>query len=520
VFRVSDYTIIIDLSEVETLLIHGYSGSWDIVSSDVAATLIEASKHQKKRTGFALQDKSFYPNGVPLDSLDCDVRGYLVKKGYLTNLTPPEEQHLVAQITSELHKQAKQDPPSYVFTLSYACNLSCSYCFQHSTRTNRPENVKRHMSQAMVDSFFSLIPVIDERHCIPPGAKGGQNRRRITLFGGEPLLGQFSSIADYVIQSAQNLGPVSIAAVTNGTELHKCADLLGPDKISFLQIPMDGGPQFHDKRRSLPGGLATFALIARNIDLALGRDVRVKVRVNTDHENVESFPILADIMEKRGWLDNPLFSAYAIPLHETSGSGYNSYGFGSWQLGNRLRELSNDYPLVARIAGPDAPWERKLIRQLGGNDDPLFHYQPCYCGAHIQTWVFDPFGDIYACWERAGQKDERIGKVSKNGDLILFEQMEQRWRSRTIVSNPICGKECPYALYCGGGCALLAELNNGYLHSHFCDDFDKRFRALAVRQIQSGQLNEYIQAARTINAVFNHKGGQHERKKRRIPTAN
>jgi uncharacterized protein len=109
--------------------------------------------------------------------------------------------------------------------------------------------------------------------------------------------------------------------------------------------------------------------------------------------------------------------------------------------------------------------------------------------------VFDAFGDIYACWERAGYVNERIGYLDDEARLVMNPTEEAKWRGRTVASNPVCGR-CPYALYCGGGCALLAELKNGELHSNYCDDFSRRFKALAAEEVRALALEPFQRAAR------------------------
>jgi len=65
------------------------------------------------------------------------------------------------------------------------------------------------------------------------------------------------------------------------------------------------------------------------------------------------------------------------------------------------------------------------------------------------------------------------------------------WRERSIASNPVCSR-CPYAFYCGGGCALLAEMKNGTLDSNFCDSFAKRFKAIAIEELQALQFQHIV----------------------------
>jgi uncharacterized protein len=140
---------------------------------------------------------------------------------------------------------------------------------------------------------------------------------------------------------------------------------------------------------------------------------------------------------------------------------------------------------------PDSPLKRRIRAVLGEDRDPLLSFQPSFCGAHTRVWVFDALGDLYACWERAGDGVSRIGRLSEAGELMMNPPSLKVWRERTVASNPVCNR-CPYAFYCGGGCALLAEAKNGKLHSNFCDDFARRFRAIALEELETRQLREFV----------------------------
>ncbi len=496
-FRLSNYTIFVDLPHDECLLIHGYSGAWDIVDSHLAQGLRRFRRGPAfvPLIGQPFSDESPNDGAESIECLPCDVSDLLVKRGYLTTLSAVEEQSQVSTLATNLHAMATHEAPSYVFALSYACNLRCAYCFQDQLRT-KPENAPRlvDMTQDMVDRIFSIMPEIESRHGC---TESPRPVRRITLFGGEPLVPQLRPLVEYVVSSARCNGPATLSAVTNGTGLQHFRHLLGPDGISFVQITLDGAPEEHDKRRVGPAGLKTFQQIADNIDLALGCGVQVKVRINTDKTNLESLPSLAELMDNRGWFASNQFSAYATPIHETGGSAHQACGFGSWNLTRRLAELADEHPLVRLVHGPDAPWKRRIRDILRSSRDPLLSFQPSFCGAHTQTWVFDAHGDIYACWERAGYVSERIGRLTSDAKLQMIPAMEQKWRSRTIAANPICGR-CPYAFYCGGGCALLAERKNGKLHSNYCDDFSQRFKRLAAEEVSALRIDSLAQLASSL----------------------
>jgi uncharacterized protein len=107
--------------------------------------------------------------------------------------------------------------------------------------------------------------------------------------------------------------------------------------------------------------------------------------------------------------------------------------------------------------------------------DPIPSFRSEFCTAHSTMYIFDAFGDIYACWERTGDQSIRVGAIDEAGHVRMNGSMIADWRTRTVTSNPVC-RQCRYASYCGGGCAVLAEAGSGTLHSNYCDAFGKRFR--------------------------------------------
>lgn len=480
--RVSNYTILADLERDETLLLHGYSGAWDVVTRDAASSIRRMRRGDgfKPLIGQPFDDPE---EAGPVSRLDPRLEDYLLGRGYLTDKAPEDEYAIVADLAGRTHALASSQAPDFVLALSYACNLACSYCFQDSLRSD-PANAPRlrAMSASQVDRLFGVMDQIQAR-CAPEVRNAP---RRITLFGGEPLTPQLRPVVEHVLARLRARGAFTLAAVTNGTHLDHYADLLGPDGVSFLQVTMDGPPEVHDARRIGSGGEPTFARIAENIQVALNQGAQVKLRVNVDQGNLSGLARLAELIHMRGWFRHPDFSAYATPVHESSETTHESCGFGSWKLRQGMAELALTQPLVAAIAGPDAPWERRVRDLLAGRRDPLLSLQPSFCGAHTQAWVFDALGDVYACWERAGYPEERIGRVLPDGELVLDPERHAAWRGRTIAANPVCGR-CPYAFYCGGGCALMAQAATGRLNANYCDDFSRRFKAVAVEQVSASR---------------------------------
>lgn len=475
--RTSSYTICVDLpgDSGEVLLIHGYTGAYDKVSRRVA-TYIRSLEAGRPSNPLHENRNSELPTGEKATSLSEEAITVLKRRGYLTEKTVQEEQALFAKIATALHAAAMRRIPSYLLMLTYNCNLRCPYCYQDHLRTDsRSKLLDANMQPELVDRIFLAMDSLEADRDIP---EDGPPPRHIKFYGGEPLLARNHPIVTYIIDKALALGKARISAVTNATQLHAYQDLLGPDKIASLQITLDGPRPVHDKQRVHVDGSGTFERIAQNISMALDRGVRISARVNVDRNNLAWLPELASEMVSRGWDRCDKFSAYAAPIGAANAKTSVEMTMSSWKLNRALAEM-RQYPEMRVIGYVDDGLKNRLRRIFATRADPLPGLKSGFCGAHSNVYIFDPYGDVYACWERTGDRQLRIGHVGGHGEINLNAEVNQIWRSRTVISNPAC-HQCCYAFYCGGGCAARAHNRYHTYSANFCDDFVERFRADAV----------------------------------------
>jgi uncharacterized protein len=475
VLRTSSYTIYVDLPDdrEKVLLVHGYSGAYDVVSPRVAAYIrsLETRPAPKPLYGEWSVESNAAEPAIP----DAETIDRLRRRGYLTTKDHDAEERMFARYVELLELQQRQRMPSYVIMPTYGCNLRCAYCFQDHMRTNPAyAHLLRTMSIGTADTIIASMAHIEGMRGIPAGHT---KPRRVTFFGGEPLLRQSRPVVEHFVDTLRAMpGGAVFDAVTNATELEAYRDLLSPDLISDLQITIDGAPAAHDKRRIYEDGSGSFAIIARNVRMALDQGVVVSVRMNVDRSNVSSLPALARTFAEEGWTAYRNFAAYAAPVTDSGHTaGRRNELFNTWELRVALEELAHEYAEMSAFARVDDGLRMRALAILRGkvNDAPAKVH---FCGAHDGMYVFDPFGDIYACWERTGDKNVRIGYVEPDGHVVLNDRRNGEWRSRNVASNPTCRK-CRFALHCGGGCAVLAEGVSGTLHANYCDAFGKRFRS-------------------------------------------
>jgi len=292
-------------------------------------------------------------------------------------------------------------------------------------------------------------------------------------------------VVEHIIRSQQRIDvSASFTAITNATELDAFIDLLSPTAISSIQVTLDGPKGLHDRRRIYANGSGSFEKILEHIQLALDSNVKVSVRVNVDRHNVEFLPDLANVLNSRGFDSYQNFSAYLAPINDYTGlknAGTREDFFNSWELGLALRALhdsNRETRIFSRVDGGIRDRVMGIFRS-GERDSQ----KTAFCGAHTGMYIFDSFGNIFACWDRTGDERLRIGTVGEDSKITI-NGMGDLWRSRNVASNDIC-KQCRYALHCGGGCAALAEVTSGTIMSNFCNAYGKRFRAAVAEAYEA-----------------------------------
>lgn len=482
--RASSYNIYVDLPDNsrEMLIVQGYTGAYDKVSLEVGTFVRQLENYERPKPLFGKwsdeqlgkfnqsENLNYQPSVTTLDILK--------RRGYLTDLTFEEEEKTLSRIANTLHENSKK--PSYMIMPTYNCNLRCPYCFQDHMRTDRSfSHLLRTMTTDMADRIIAVMMHIEK-------SKGWKKEtpppRRIGFFGGEPLLKITRPVVGYIIETAQRLGEAHFYAVTNGTDLHHYRELLGPDKIDYVQITLDGPPEEHDKRRIYPSGKGSFEVIANNVSMALDAGVRVSLRMNIDRNNVSSLPILAEEFISRGWSNHKFFGSYTAPIHNSTNKISGADTFNSYELDVAIDRLRDEFPDTMHVVGkPDEPLTAHVREIFHKKSTPSL--KSTFCGAHDEMFIFDAFGDIYACWEVTGDKKVRIGQIKEEGGLEIAEDLYQMWRKRNVSTNPVCSK-CRYALHCGGGCAVYANQKNGTMFSNFCDAFGKRFNSTVADTYQ------------------------------------
>ena len=442
------------------MLFHGYSGAVDLVTSRIASLLVEWDSSK----------------GNPSKALSQDTLSHLTKRGYLTERTPEAERAYVVELGRRVHGvMRKHASPGFLVIPTYGCNLRCPYCYERGLHRKGTAWLETRMSVEMIEAALEAMDRID----------GSVRRPRcLTFYGGEPLQESNETIIRLLHDRACKKGFRRFSAITNAVELEHYSDLLGVDrKISFLQVTIDGPPSIHDRRRFLQGGGGTFVRIVRNIELAIQQGTTVSVRINVDRSNAKGVEWLRSFFHKKGWSRNTLFRAYCSPVHgsvcgKAGGNSFTSY----FEMRKAIRNNGNeqeehDEPATFQTDVMTHAVQKRILAHLSQKQGLPF-WRTAFCGSNMAMYLFDPFGDIYPCWEVIGHPHHRIGIYGPG--LLEFDMGAlNQWHHRSVVQISDC-QSCPYLFFCGGGCEAFAYKATGRLNQPHCFDFPRHFQKAAL----------------------------------------
>jgi len=166
--------------------------------------------------------------------------------------------------------------------LDHACNLRCTYCYNGRA-------FRRTMPWEVAERGIAL-------------ALDGPGPRRVSFFGGEPLLRWdlvVRCLDHAAVEAARRGVAVEHVIVTNGTLLdgHRLEALLCREV--FVAVSVDGDATAHDAARRTARGGPTWARVARNVRPLLAARPGSKVIAVVHPGNVdrlaESFEALLDL---------------------------------------------------------------------------------------------------------------------------------------------------------------------------------------------------------------------------------
>ena len=451
-YRKSSYTIAtcVDEEKKKYILIHGYTGAIDIVE-------IEIKEYLTKNMILTIDN---FPYSKELFDK-------LLSRGYITSKSEVEERSYVKTIAKILHKRDKHSPKVFTLLVTYDCNFQCPYCFEKDVMQRNGENPHLVISKEMADKAFEAILTIEPEERL--------RNKTINLFGGEPLLKENKEIVKYIVEKGKEYGFV-FGVTSNGYDLNHYEDLLKEGYIQSVQVTIDGTKAIHDSRRIHSIYKESFDKIIDNIKMALNNRVAIGVRINVDNGNLGEIVKLDNFFREEGLFSFEKFSAYAEYISGEVNFSPESY------LNKKETDVNyKSFLDLFTIPNMKITYKHFVYNNLRNamHQKTSLRLFSCHCSAQSNSYIFDPFGDIYSCLEIVGNKKEVIGNYTNN---TIWAKEKDNWFNRDISTINKCSK-CKYALICGGGCFAKC-LERGKHMEPYCGNFPITLRYF-VRKIYS-----------------------------------
>ena len=334
-----------------------------------------------------------------------------LKKGNM--IIPKDMDELV--LLKHQSEIARNDTSTLSLTIAptMACNFRCPYCYEKGKEYTT-------MDEETIDNLISFI----NRHT----ESGNIKTLGIAWYGGEPLLRMdlIRRIRGRIVSDGINLHQI---IVTNGYLLtEEIAIELAKMGVERAQVTIDGPPDVHNNSRIHYDGRDTFYPILENVKKAC-KHIHINIRVNVDKTTLPHVGKLLDYLDEHKLSGK--VTVYLAPIDNFHGKCngalcYNREEFSYEEL-NFLKENANRGYFELNIAS----------------------FSPSICGAtHVNSFVVDPLGNLYKCWEEIGEIEYKVGDLT-NG--LNFGHAMRRWQDYDYLQSENC-LECKIMPICKGGC--------------------------------------------------------------------
>lgn len=301
------------------------------------------------------------------------------------------------------------------------CNFDCPYCYQ-----NRQTGI---VSEDVIEAIYRRIEAeAVQKHNIS-----------ITWYGGEPLLAKniIKKMSEKIIDICEKAGVnYTSGMTTNGYLIDEdTIKLLKNAKVDHVQVTMDGPPDIHNARRRLHDhSVKTFDRIIENIKLLCNNDIGVNIRVNIDKDNKDKLEELLKILAENNLQKCTISLGHVKDYTAVCSSIAHTCLSGKEYAEESLKD-------------------QKLLLKYGFKATSFPYYpgvRSNYCCADaISSFVVDPEGNIYKCWNDTGNVERRIGNIKD--DKIKYNQIFLDYLLWSPFDYEKC-RECKYLPLCMGGC--------------------------------------------------------------------
>lgn len=328
---------------------------------------------------------------------------------------------------------------SFMFLLTWDCNLDCTFCLEKKYRTSVAE---RNMTAEMIENAFLFIDKFKKEPI-----------DSLELSGGEPLLLKNKEIVEKILKEARKKGFNSLTITTNGVNIREYTDLLlkYEDTISFVRTTLDGMREYHDRRRMGSKGKGSYDKIVRGITSLISKGFKSE----KIHITVRFDKILAKKIDKiiKNFETLQFIGKTAITF-----STINNYSVNPETTLETKEEIWGDFiayfkehaELLKHINLADGTKTARIIMDIlvKGKVLPVNLFG-CLGLSGVTSAAFAPDGKVYFCMVPAGLQEYPLGEYYP--EIKVFTDSIEHTRKRTFFALEEC-HECKFMPVCSGGC--------------------------------------------------------------------
>lgn len=340
----------------------------------------------------------------------------------------------------------KESVPQLQLSLTYACNMNCSYCSFRSrmNEDGRPLNMPHATTLEAVD-FFVREVLGNARHARIDFGLTGETflRHKIHAALKEEIR---SRVAGLPLRSI-SVGPNT----TNGTLSEEIGidAAMGPPQ----DISCDGPKDVHDPVRPFTDGRGSYDELVPLIKRVLQRHPDIGVTAVITARCVDIARIFLHLYHELGFR-----SLYLKPVNlpPSDPNGLNPRTVDLFCKGySQLVDLFIAAPpgdkLSYLAALNEEDYFMRFFHRIANRTRNTYR-----CGAGKSGAYVDTDGNLFACAHFIGKTGFEIGNVRDGFD----EAKRNQYRALTVDSREPC-RSCWAKYVCGGGCYYQAVLANG-----------------------------------------------------------
>ncbi len=394
---------------------------------------------------FAIVDDSFkkvvsdIENGI-YDESKIDAK--LIKQMKRTNAIINDDFDEIEYI-KYARNLSKYDMTSLGLTIAPTldCNFRCIYCFEN--------HIHGSMSSEVQNAVVGFIKTRIQR----------LKNLSICWFGGEPLLSKsiIKHLSEKIISLCkENNVNYSSSIISNAylIDENTIADFK-QFKINDIQITLDGTEKVHDSRRKTVSGKSSFWTIVNNIKMLLENNIDVSLRINIDNNNISEVDDLLKLLAEESIFQEQLVITFGkVSAVSEACKSVESECLSTEQYANSL------IGFYRKVLGYGFKKNLMIIY-------PKPHFNFCTYD-YANSYVIDPLGYIYKCWNHIGQKEKSCGSI------IDKHQIPSMFFMKCVNRESIVGEcaNCHFLPICMGGCPDEATKQKD---GHSCESIKYNF---------------------------------------------